>query len=296
MKSLRNTTASPVEIVDTGITIDSLATYVVVPVDFPLWAASVDIDVYIDNGVLIVNDGFDDLKPEAAKKHIHEEGIARDASYHATSIVQNTSNSTFTLTAVSRLLMIYTGTVAGQIVKLPVATTLNNGFRFEVWNTSNQSILINNNSDTTLFSVSASQKTSATLQDNSTSNGIWLFEANFLGGTGGGNGCLNFGYNGTANQNRWYEVISNNPTNPNTGTPFVVAGVKAIRAMSISVDSTSTSTLTLFKNGIALDTISLSNAKKNTKLNLNHLLLDQDELSVQLTSGTQSRPNFTLWL
>jgi hypothetical protein len=197
------------------------------------------------------------------------------------------------LTASSRLLHVYTGSTSGQIVKLPAATTLQVGHRYEVWNVSNQTVVIQNNAGTSIFAISAAQKTWFILQDNSTAAGVWLFEANFQGGTGGGNGCLNFGYNGSAAANRWLEVIGNNPSN---NTPFTVAGVKAIRAISISTDINSTVTVTIFKNGIALDTISLSSARKNSKLNLNHVLLDQEQLSCQVTSGTISRPCVTLWL
>lgn len=292
-KSIRNTTGAAVSIDDTGITVPASSTYTIVPVDFPLWAASSSIDTLIDAGTLVVNDGLDDLKPDMGKRHIHNESAPRDISYHAAAQVQATANSTLTLTVASRLLNIFTGTVSGQIVKLPSATLLNNGFRFEFWNVSTQTVTINNNGSIGLFSIASQQKTSATLQDNSTSNGIWLFEANFLGGTGGGNGCLNFGYNGTANANRWLEVIGNNPSN---GTPFIIAGSKAIRAFSVGTDINSTATVTLFKNGVAIDSISLAAVKKNTKLNLNIILIDKDELSAQVTSGTISRPIFTLWL
>lgn len=295
-KLLKNTTGSEISINDTGISIPASSNYQVVPQDFPLWANSVNVDSFIDSGSIVVNDGLDDLKPDMGKRHIHNESVSRDASYHASAVVQATANSTLTLTVASRLLMIFTGTIAGQIVTLPNATLLDTGFRYEVWNTSNRTVVIKDGSGTTIFNIAAFQKTSATLQVNSTTAGVWLFEANFLGGTGSGNGILNFGYNGTANSGRWYEVISNNPTTPVTGTPFVIAGSKAIRAISVSVNTISTSTVNIIKNGTLLETISLSNAKKNTKVNLNHILTDLDEISVQLGSGTQSRPNVTLWL
>lgn len=292
-KIIKNTTAGAITLADTGVTIPaSPGSYTIPPQEHQLWAGSINVDPYIANGNLVINDGYDDLKPQNGYLHIHED-LPRPQAYLALAQVQATAASTLTLTAASRLLFMFTGTIANQIVQLPVATTLNIGHKYEVWNTSTQSIVIQNGAVASIFVLAAYQKTWVTLQDNSTAAGVWLIEANFLGGTGGGNGCLNFGYNGTANNNRWLEVIGNNPSN---GTPFIIAGPKAIRAFSIGTDVTSTTTITLFKNGVAVDSISIVAAKKNTKLNLNIILLDKDELSAQVTSGTISRPIFTLWL
>ena len=61
-KILKNTTGSPVLIVDTGITIPaSPATYTIDPNDYLLWASSSNIVTEIGSGVIIVNDGSVDL-------------------------------------------------------------------------------------------------------------------------------------------------------------------------------------------------------------------------------------------
>lgn len=61
-KILKNLTASPILIGDTGVSIPaSPSTYSVVPMDFALWAASSDIVTYIGNGSIVVNDGTYDL-------------------------------------------------------------------------------------------------------------------------------------------------------------------------------------------------------------------------------------------
>jgi hypothetical protein len=292
-KSLRNTTLSAIEIVDTGITIPASSTYVIVPVDFPLWAASVNVDVPIDAGTLVVNDGLEDLKPDMGKRHIHNESVPRDVSYHAAANVQATANSTLTLTVASRLLNIFTGTVAGQLVNLPNATLLNNGHRFEIWNTSTQTVTLRNNAGTTIFAIAVQQKTSVTLQDNTTTNGTWLFEANFLGGTGGGNGIAGFGFDGNASPTRWLEGFTNVPTNI---TPYIVAGSKSIRAISFGTSANSTATATIYKNGVLLDTIATTANKAVVKLNLNHLLLNLDTLSCAITAGSCTRPVVLIWL
>lgn len=294
MKILKNTTGSPISIDDVGISLPaSPIVYTIVPQDYDLWSMSTNIDTYINNGNVIVNDGYDDLKIEAALRHIHEEGIPRPSAFAATASVLATSASTLTLTAASRLLYIFTGTVSGQNFKLPNATTLNIGWRYEIWNTSNQTITIKNTAGTAIFALAASQKTWIALQDNSSSNGTWLFEANFLGGTGGGNGVIGFGFDGNASPTRWLEGFTNVPTNI---TPHIVAGSKAIRAISFGTSANTTSTATIYKNGVALDTIATTGNKKVVKLNLNHLLVNLDELSCAITAGSCTRPVVLLWL
>lgn len=295
MKTIRNTTGSDIDVTDVGVTIAAGSTYTIVPVDFPLWAASVSVDSPITSGSLVVNDGYDDLQSQAGLYHIHEEGINRSSAFASTASVQNTANITTTLTAASRILYIYTGTVSGQIVKLPSALTLPVGWRYEIWNTSNQTVTINNNANTTLFAMAAFQKTWVTLQVNTTAAGTWLFEANFLGGTGGGNGTMSFGFDGNGSTGRWLESLTDVASNR---TGYIIAGSKSVRSISIggATGVTYTATVTIFKNGVALDTITLTAARKNTKVNLNLTLVNLDEISAQITSGSITRPVVVLWL
>jgi hypothetical protein len=61
-KILKNTTAFPISIPDTGVTIAaSPATYTIPPQDYLLWAASNNIIPYIGSAQIIVNDGTADL-------------------------------------------------------------------------------------------------------------------------------------------------------------------------------------------------------------------------------------------
>jgi hypothetical protein len=294
-KILKNTTGSPIVINDVGrVSLPaSPGTYTIPPQDYDLWGASVGIQSYVNAGTVVVNDGFDDLKPVNGLRHLQEEGVPRHSSLLATGSVLATTNSTLTLTASSRLVYIFTGTTAGQIVRLPNATTLNIVHRYEIWNTSTQTVTVQNNAGTNLFSMAAAQKTWITLQDNSTANGIWLFEANFLGGTGGGNGIAGFGFDGNASPTRWLEGFTNVPTNI---TPYIVAGSKSIRAISFGTSANSTATATIYKNGVLLDTIATAATKKVVKLNLNHLLVNLDELSCAITAGSCTRPVVLIWL
>lgn len=87
--------------------------------------------------------------------------------------VQATANSTKTLVLSDNTMQIFTGTTAGQIVKLPDATTLQLGHMFEVWNLSTQAISIRDNGNNILASINANGRTQIILYANGTTNGSW---------------------------------------------------------------------------------------------------------------------------
>lgn len=61
-KILKNETASPINVVDTGVTIAaSPGSYTIPPQDYLIWAASSDVITFIGSGDLVVNDGSFDL-------------------------------------------------------------------------------------------------------------------------------------------------------------------------------------------------------------------------------------------
>lgn len=60
-KVLKNTTASPITVTDTGVTIPTLSNYTIPAQDYLLWASSSDAVSYIGSGDILVNDGSFDL-------------------------------------------------------------------------------------------------------------------------------------------------------------------------------------------------------------------------------------------
>jgi hypothetical protein len=90
-----------------------------------------------------------------------------------TASTQATVAGTKTLVQTSNTDQIFTGTTAGQIVVLPVATTLNIGHKFEVWNFSSQTISIQDAGSNVQTILNANSRTTVLLRDNSTSNGVW---------------------------------------------------------------------------------------------------------------------------
>jgi hypothetical protein len=68
---------------------------------------------------------------------------------------------------------VFQGTIAGQIVRLPNATTLELGHKFEIWNISSQKVDVENFGAVNLTELNANGRTTCILTDNSSSNGAW---------------------------------------------------------------------------------------------------------------------------
>lgn len=83
------------------------------------------------------------------------------------------SNATLQLTLTSNSYQVFTGSVAGQIMRLPNATTLVNNRIFEAWNFSTQPLVIQDFAGTVLTTLKANAQTTIFLRDGSTSAGVW---------------------------------------------------------------------------------------------------------------------------
>ena len=101
------------------------------------------------------------------------EGLADTKSFRTQIITQDTVASTLTLTAASEFLTVFTGTVSGQIIKLPDATTIQAGHRYEFHNNSTAGIVTTDGSGATLNTATAGQRILAILQVAGTIAGTW---------------------------------------------------------------------------------------------------------------------------
>ncbi len=95
-----------------------------------------------------------------------------------------------------------------------------------------------------------------------------------------------FSYNGNAS-NRWLELFQSVPSDD---SPFVVAELGEIASLSISTRTNTTATVSIYINGVAEETITLTSAKVNHKINIAHSLFGGDTLSVKVTSGSTADP------
>lgn len=90
-----------------------------------------------------------------------------------TGTVQATAATTTILTNVSNFRYVFTGTTAGQIVRLPNATTLENFHEYMIQNRSTQNITVQDNAAATVLVVGAEKTVIFSLSDNTTSSGVW---------------------------------------------------------------------------------------------------------------------------
>ena len=101
-----------------------------------------------------------------------------------------TTASTLTLTDTSNTAQVFTGTTVGQIVKLPDATTLPSGMRFELYNKSTQAIEVRDAGNTVLFTLSQTSIAYVILELNSTGAGAWIYWQVFVSSLA--SGILNY--------------------------------------------------------------------------------------------------------
>jgi len=70
MKIIKNTTASPIFIADTAVTIAANSSYTIPAQDYLLWSASENIVTYINAGSIVINDGIRDLTSSYGRYYI----------------------------------------------------------------------------------------------------------------------------------------------------------------------------------------------------------------------------------
>lgn len=124
-----------------------------------------------------------------------------------------TLNGTLTLTASNKSLQFITGSQTGFSIVLPSALTLFNGWKFEISNTSSQSITVKNGAGVSLGVIAQTSIGYLTLQDNASTGGTWVFYQAFIGSA---TGILN------------YNIVSTTPFITTSLTDVLIAGLTII--------------------------------------------------------------------
>ncbi len=106
-------------------------------------------------------------------------GTIRSRSGITDTTVQATANTTTSLVASSNGVQVFTGSTAGQILKMPDATTLLVGQQFIIYNTASVSIAVQNTGGGAIKTAPTTSITVVNLQDNSTANGVWTSTVSF---------------------------------------------------------------------------------------------------------------------
>lgn len=118
------------------------------------------------------------------------EGLLDANSFRSGFTSTATSASTLTLTTTSAMVQAFTGVTPGQIVKMPDATTLTvptgniGGYRYEIWNQTNNTIVVQDNAGGTLITVQSNQCSIIVCSSNSTAAGTWIIQT-FSAASGG---------------------------------------------------------------------------------------------------------------
>jgi hypothetical protein len=174
MKIVKNTTGSPITINDVGLRIPANSSYTIYPNEYPLWAASLNIDTHINSGAIVVNDGYDDLKPANGLLHIHNEGIHRQGMFSAATSLWTVSGVTIVLDKDSRPQHMFTGSDSGQNVNMGDARQYNIGHRYEIFNKSLYPIVLLYGDGSAFYNLPADAMAHITLKANGDLNGEWL--------------------------------------------------------------------------------------------------------------------------
>lgn len=201
-----------------------------------------------------------------------------------------TLNGTLTLTASSNYMNDFFGTATGYKIKLPVATTLPTGWKYELNNLTNQTIAVQYQDGTSFFTLSQNSTAFVTLQDNTTSNGAWIAWQ-----------VLN---SSTASGVISYNLISTTPFNTTSATDVIVTGFTVTpQAGTYGVWFSSDANLSannsigqyvIFKNGVAVadSRRQVQGSSSNFKTQLSTLAIFQAtgseavDVRVNITSGT----------
>ena len=107
--------------------------------------------------------------------NIQSEGLLDTKSFRTQVAVTTAAAATLSLTVASEMIQVITGSVAGQIVKLPDATTLTVGYRYEVWNATSVNVTVSDNTPTGLLLLGPSERAIFILQVASPAAGTWLW-------------------------------------------------------------------------------------------------------------------------
>lgn len=162
---------------------------------------------------------------------VSSEGLLKYASLVIAPSVQVVSASTLMLSVASNMVQYFTGATAGQIIKLPDATTLAIGQRYEFYNQASQSIAIQDGSGAALAILGQSSIAYLALQTNSTAAGGWIMWQVLVSSLS--SGILNYQVTSTttfSTASASYVVITGFAVTPQAGTYAVWYSGQALMA------------------------------------------------------------------
>jgi len=123
------------------------------------------------------------------------EGLLDHSGWRQALTSLTVSNTTTTLTIDSTVTYYLTGSTTGQILRLPSGLTLQAGHRFEIWNGSSTTVVLQDGSGATIFSIFPNYHADAQLLVAGSAAGTWGIQAT---GVGVASGIINYKVTATA--------------------------------------------------------------------------------------------------
>lgn len=195
-------------------------------------------------------------------------------------ITATTLNGTLAMDYMSHSGQILTGTATGYSVVLPDATTLENGWKLEIYNTTTQPVAVKDKAGTLIFSLGQSSVAYIYLQSNATLAGIWV-SWQILQTTTTASGIIH------------YKIISSTvfSTSSTTDTPITGLSVTpqaGTYAVWFSADASlsannSTETFTVYQ-----DTTPVSDSKRIAQGTSSNFKTSNTTITIATFTGTQA--------
>lgn len=101
--------------------------------------------------------------------------------------------------------------------------------------------------------------------------------------------AVNYGYDGNANNNTWLQTFKGVASNDG---PFIVAESGTLTSLSLSYRLSSTTTVSVYVNGVITDSISIVSGNRGFVDGLSTALVAGDEISARITSGSARDVSF----
>lgn len=226
---------------------------------------------------------------------ITSEGLLDFKSLRTQVVVQATAASTLSLTVSSEFLTVFTGSTAGQVIQLPDATTLSNGWGYVIHNGSTVQVTVKDGSGATLFLLNPSIRVVFYLQSNSSSAGVWirsLLQSSVFSGVE----PIPCSYGASANTGRYLEFW---PSNPSNTSPFLIVTNSLLVAVTTLATASTTGTIGIFKSTDlvnAIASLSLTAQSSNSNVTLSVPLNANDRIAVRVTAGSFLKPGTELYI
>ena len=113
------------------------------------------------------------------------EGLVDLKSFRSQVGAVTVSASTQTLTSASEFIQSYTGSVTGQVVKMPDATTLTLGYQYLLLNDSSTNLSIQNSAAGALLTLNAAQRVLMVCTGTGSAAGVWSYSVSSSSPVGG---------------------------------------------------------------------------------------------------------------